>query len=47
MTPDWEKLIVSVVGLLIVMTSFRAGMMPMSAPDIGREQLPYVPCGQV
>jgi len=43
---DREMLIISVVGALIVTASVHADMMPVSAPDIGREQSPYVLCGQ-
>ncbi|HCO95773.1 MAG TPA: hypothetical protein DIU00_17810 [Phycisphaerales bacterium] len=46
MMSDREMLIISVVGALIVTASVHADMMPVSAPDIGREQSPYVLCGQ-
>ena len=43
---DREKLIASVVGALIITASVNADMMPMSSPDIGRGQSPYVLSGQ-
>ena len=41
-----KKLIISIVGVLIVTASVHADMMPMSAPDIGCGQSPYVLSGQ-
>jgi len=46
MMTDREKLVASVVGALIVTASVNADMMPMSSPDIGRGQSPYVLSGQ-
>jgi len=46
MMTDVEKLIISVVVVLVVTVSVHADMMPMTSPDIGRGQLPYVLCGQ-
>jgi len=46
MMTNGQKLIMSVVGALIVTASVYADMMPMSAPDIGCGQSPYVLSGQ-
>ena len=47
MIADRGRLITSVVGALIVTASVHAGMMPMSSPDIGCGQSPYVLYGQI
>ena len=44
--PEREMLIISVVGALIITASVHADMMPISAPDIGCGQSPYVLYGQ-
>jgi len=41
-----EKIIISVVGVLIVTASVHADMMPMSSPDTGCGQSPYFLSGQ-
>lgn len=46
MKPGREMLIISFVGALIVTASVHADMMPMSSPDIGCGQSPYVLYGQ-
>jgi len=46
MMPNKEMLIISVIGALIVTASVHADMMPMSSPDIGCGQSPYVLCDQ-